>query len=359
MSLLPGTRIRLSPEGPLAQCGRENRTLKLHGQQVEHMAIRAFRAEWHSLLILPLAISNRVIGLVVAARQAEDAFSVLDEQLLSVVADRIAVSIDRATLFDAERQARQLSEEAAAAVRTLNAELEERVQRRTEQLEATNRELEAFSYSVSHDLRAPLRSVDGFSVALAEDYGDLLTGDGRHYLNRIRAGVQRMGQLIDALLQLSRVTRSEMVPEPLSLSAVATEVARELTQQNPGRQLGFHIEPGLSIVGDPRLLRALFENMFGNAVKFTAKVAEAQIAFGYSAEQQAYYIRDNGAGFDQKYAGKLFVAFQRLHGEKDFSGSGIGLATVARIVRRHQGTLHAEGTVGSGATFWFTLGTNL
>ncbi len=240
-------------------------------------------------------------------------------------------------------------------IRELNAVLEERVQQRTAELESTNRELEAFSYSVSHDLRAPLRSVDGFSVALAEDYGALLEGEGKHYLSRIRAGVQRMGQLIDALLQLSRITRADFSTERVQLSAIASEVAEEIAHREPERHLRFRIEPDLETEGDPRLLRVIFENMFGNAAKFTGKVAQPEIAFGWSPEQQAYYIRDNGAGFDQQYAGKLFVAFQRLHGDKDFQGSGIGLATVARVIGRHHGHIRAEGTVNHGATFWFTL----
>ena len=237
----------------------------------------------------------------------------------------------------------------------LNGVLEERVAQRTAELESTNRELEAFSYSVSHDLRAPLRSVDGFSVALAEDYGALLEGEGKHYLARIRAGVQRMGQLIDALLQLSRITRADFSTERVQLSALASDVAEEITLSLPERRIQFSIEPGLEVEGDPRLLRVVFENMFGNAAKFTGNVAEPKIAFGWSPDQCAYYIRDNGAGFDQQYAGKLFVAFQRLHGDKDFQGSGIGLATVARVIGRHHGNIRAEGAVNRGATFWFTL----
>ena len=273
--------------------------------------------------------------------------------------------MERARIYDAERDARRAAELSMAQVQQLNEELEERVRLRTLDLEAANTELEAFSYSVSHDLRAPLRSVDGFSVALAEDYGDAIPAEGKHYLARIRAGVQRMGQLIDALLQLSRITRAEMVPEFIDLSSLALESAAELHQLHPGRSLDFQIEPGLTAEGDPKLLRVVFDNMFGNAVKFTARREDAQIEFGRlpstpdgdKGEGTAtYFIRDNGAGFDQQYAGKLFNAFQRLHGDKDFSGSGIGLATVSRVIRRHRGTLRAEGVVGEGATFWFTLG---
>jgi signal transduction histidine kinase/CHASE3 domain sensor protein len=356
VEMQPGTRVPVLPDGPLAEAGSSSRAVRLLGAETSRLAMPAFHEEMRSILILPLSVASRVIGLIVVGRKGADAFRAQDEDLLLVVADRIALAIDRTSLYEAERTARRLAENAAAEVQMLNAELEERVRQRTVELEATNSELEAFSYSVSHDLRAPLRSVDGFSVALEEDYGDLLTGEGKHYLSRIRAGVQRMGQLIDALLQLSRITRAELVAEPVELSDLALEVAGELEQQNPGRQIEFVIEPGLRAEGDPRLLRAVFENMLGNAVKFTANVAEARVEFGYSPERGAYYVRDNGAGFDQQYAKKLFVAFQRLHGEKDFKGSGIGLATVARVIRRHHGTMSAEGTVGKGAAFWFTLG---
>ena len=358
-----GTRIRVEPESPLHESATGNTAVRLHGTEAQRLSLPGLAPEMRSVMILPLSIASRVIGLLVVGRRGEDAFRPQEEDLLRVVADRIALAIDRTTLFDAERTARHQAERAAAEaerasaqVQQLNDELEERVRLRTAELEATNSELEAFSYSVSHDLRSPLRSVDGFSVALEEDYGELLTNEGKHYLGRIRAGVQRMGQLIDALLQLSRITRAEMTIEPIALSELAQEVAQELAQQNTGRQIEFLIEPGLTAVGDPRLLRAVFENMLGNAVKFTANVAAARIEVGYMSQTSAYYIRDNGAGFDPQYAGKLFVAFQRLHGEKDFKGSGIGLASVARVIRRHHGTMGAEGAVDQGAFFWFTLG---
>jgi signal transduction histidine kinase len=355
LELERGVRLAVESGSPLAESGTGNTVVKLNGAAVSRLGIPAFGERMRSVLILPLSVDARVTALMIAGRLEPNAFTRQDEEVLSVVADRIARAIERASLFEAEHEARRQAEEAAAQVQALNAELEERVRQRTAELEATNRELEAFSYSVSHDLRAPLRSVDGFSVALEEDYGAVFNEEGKHYLGRIRAGVQRMGQLIDALLQLSRITRAELTIEPVDLSGLALEVARELQQENPGRRIEFRIEPGLGTQGDPRLLRAIFENMLGNAVKFTAKVAEAHIEFGFSPERAEYYIRDNGAGFDQQYAKKLFVAFQRLHGEKDFKGSGIGLATVARVIRRHHGTMSAEGVIGEGATFWFTL----
>ncbi len=352
----PGERRPVRPDGPMAEAARTGRAVRVAGDALRALPIEALHGGIDAALIVPMTISSEVIAMLVAGRERHSSFSQADEELLTLAADRIALALDRAAAYDAEREARQAAEKSAAEILLLNAVLEERVQQRTAELESTNRELEAFSYSVSHDLRAPLRSVDGFSVALEEDYGHLLEGDGKHYLARIRAGVQRMGQLIDALLQLSRITRAELSPEQVDLSSLAIGIAEEIAHGLPGRSLIFSIEPGLHAPGDPRLLRVVFENMFGNAAKFTGKVADAHIAFGWSPEREAYYVRDNGAGFDQQYAGKLFVAFQRLHGEKDFQGSGIGLATVARAVARHHGTIWAEGMVGQGATFWFTLG---
>ncbi len=352
----PGERRQVRPQGSLARAAQTGEVVRLTGEEMKGLPIEALHSGLGAKLVLPVTLDTRVIALLVAGRVSSDGFSRSDEELLRLAADRIAVALDRAAAYDAERAARQAAEASAAEIQLLNEVLEERVQQRTAELETTNRELEAFSYSVSHDLRAPLRTVDGFSVALTEDYGHLLEGDGKHYLARIRVGVQRMGQLIDALLQLSRITRADLTLEEVDVSAVAQSVADELVQSHPERPLVFDVEHGLSVDGDSRLLRVVFENMFGNAVKFTSKVAAPVIAFGWSAERQAYFIRDNGAGFDQQYAGKLFVAFQRLHGDKDFQGSGIGLATVARVIRRHHGNIYAEGEVGHGATFWFTLG---
>ena len=257
---------------------------------------------------------------------------------------------ERVVLAQLETEAR------AAEVRSLNATLEDRVRVRTAELERINRELEAFSYSVSHDLRAPLRTIDGFSLALQEDYAAAIDDSGIDYINRVRGGVQRMGQLIDALLQLSRITRTEIVRENFSLSGLAESVASDLREQNRDRELSFDVEPGLDAYADPRLTRVVLENLLGNAAKFTSKVPRAEVHFGWDREQEAWYVRDNGAGFDMVYAEKLFGAFNRLHGDKDFKGSGIGLATVARVIHGHHGRIWANGAVDQGATFWFTLG---
>ncbi|MFZ5659267.1 MAG: PAS domain S-box protein [Pseudomonadota bacterium] len=240
---------------------------------------------------------------------------------------------------------------AEAAVQRLNAELERRVAERTA-------ELEAFSYSVSHDLRAPLRAIDGFSLVLLEDYGEALDAAGREHLTRVRRASQRMSGIIDAMLNLARLSRDALRREPLDLSARARDIAERLCQSEPARPVAFDIAGGLTATGDPRLLGAVLENLLGNAWKFTRKQADARIEFGAFAQdgQTVYFVRDNGAGFDMAYADKLFGAFQRLHSPGEFEGHGIGLATVARIIARHGGRIWAEGAVGRGATFYFTLG---
>lgn len=243
-------------------------------------------------------------------------------------------------------------------IRDLNQQLEQRVQERTAQLEATNRELEAFSYSVSHDLRAPLRVIDGFSKALLMFYQDQLDDRAKHYLNRIRANSLRMGELIDDLLSLSRLTRSQIQRTEVNLSAIASEIMAELYQTAPERNVKFISTPGLMAMGDMRLLRILLENLLNNAWKYTSRQPKAEISFGAITTPNgklAYFVKDNGAGFDMTYANKLFGAFQRLHSEAEFPGTGIGLATVKRIIHKHGGQIWAESAVNQGATFYFTL----
>ena len=233
------------------------------------------------------------------------------------------------------------------------------VQKAKLELEAANKELEAFSYSVSHDLRAPLRSVDGFSQALLEDYGDILPDDGRNFLERIRNSTQRMAQLIDDLLNLSKVTRAPLKTVAVDLSKLAENIAAELKRQDADRHVEFTIAQNLSTNGDPRLLQIVLENLMSNAWKFTSKRNVGQIEVGSKVEdgETVYFIRDNGAGFDMTYVNKLFGAFQRLHAMTEFPGTGIGLATIQRIIHRHGGRVWAEGAVGEGATFFFTLPT--
>jgi len=240
---------------------------------------------------------------------------------------------------------------------TVRKRAEEQVRRTNIELAAVNKELEAFAYSVSHDLRAPLRSINGFSQALIEDYPDKLDEQGKDYLQRVRSATQRMGVLIDDLLRLSRVARSEMIRETVDLSAVAQSIADELQKTQPERQVSFVIAPALTTSGDAQLLRLLMENLLSNAWKFSGYHPQAKIEFGTSQVdgKETFFVRDDGAGFDMTYADKLFGVFQRLHSQDKFPGTGVGLATVQRIVHRHGGQVWAEGKVEEGATFYFTL----
>ncbi|MCI0528611.1 MAG: PAS domain S-box protein [Nitrospira sp.] len=234
---------------------------------------------------------------------------------------------------------------------------EEEMRKLNTYLKATNKELEAFSYSVSHDLRAPLRHVDGFSQILLEDYADKLDEPGRRYLQQVREASQQMAQLIDDLLNLSRVTRADMHREPVDLSQIAEQVAEELKKTQPDRSVEFVIEKGLMTEGDARLLGVLLDNLLSNAWKYTGKRPQARVEFGRTTRdgKAVYFVRDNGVGFDMAYVHKLFGAFQRLHTLTEFPGTGIGLATVQRIVQRYGGQVWADGVVGQGATFYFTL----
>ncbi|MCC7250493.1 sensor histidine kinase [Hyphomicrobium sp.] len=247
--------------------------------------------------------------------------------------------------------------QAQARLEAFNAELEERVAHRTRELQIVNEELDSFSYSVSHDLRAPLRSIAGFSEILTRSYADALDGKARDYLNRVQAATHRMGELIDDLLKLSRVSRAEMRRETVDLSLMAHEILAQLRQDEPDRQVQTGVADGLIAEGDVRLLRILLENLLGNAWKFTSKTPDARIAFTAVNESGAttFVVSDNGAGFDMRYADKLFAPFQRLHRTTEFSGTGIGLATVQRIVGRHGGVISAEAEPGKGATFRFSL----
>ena len=252
---------------------------------------------------------------------------------------------------------------AGAAVFTAFADITEqrnadrRLRARTVELERLNHELESFAYSVSHDLRAPLRAIDGFSQMLLTDYGEQLGPDGRHYLERIRAGVVRMGDLIEGILQLSRLSRRPFKRQPVDISDLARQVAAELQLSQPERHVEFDIQEGLADEADPGLLRAVLVNLFGNAYKFTAKTSQPRIRFGANEQDgiRVYFVADNGIGFDIAHAAQLFQPFHRLHRDNEFAGEGIGLATVARAIHRHGGAVWAESAVGTGATFHFSL----
>ena len=240
-----------------------------------------------------------------------------------------------------------------ADIQKLNQDLKQRAA----QLEAANQELEAFSYSVSHDLRAPLRGIDGFSQILLEDYGDKIPVEGRDYLERVRAAAQRMAGLIDDLLNLARVTRASLQPKLINLSDMARNITSSLKEAEPGRHVTISIAPNLMATGDPHLLAIVLENLFNNAWKFTSKKEQAVIEFNHrdASGTRTYFIRDNGSGFDMAYVNKLFGVFQRLHSSAEFPGTGVGLATVKRIIKMHGGSIWAEGEEGKGAAFYFTL----
>ncbi|MBI2240917.1 MAG: PAS domain S-box protein [Magnetospirillum gryphiswaldense] len=239
----------------------------------------------------------------------------------------------------------------------LNADLERKVADRTAELTAANAELEAFAYAVSHDLRGPLRALSGFSQALQEDFGDQLTGEASVYLNQIDIASRNMGKLIDGILVLSRVTRGELLRESIDLSAMATHLLTKLAGENPDRCVDWQVAPGLTVVGDPRLVETALANLLGNAWKYTSRTAQPRIRVeaGSTGGLTGICVVDNGAGFDDAYGARLFKPFQRLHRQDEFPGIGIGLATVQRIVHRHGGEIRAEGRPGNGATFCFTL----
>jgi len=314
---------------------------------------KGLRRGYRSNIALPLRDDRgEVFGALTIYSTEPNAFPPDEVRLLGELAGDLAFGI---TVLRARTERKRAEEE----IRKLNTELEERVRQRTAQLETANQELESFSYSVSHDLRAPLRSIDGFSRILQEDYGDKLDAAGKDSLTRVRAASQRMGHLIDDLLQLSRHTRSEMHRTQVNLSALARALADEQQKTEPERRVEFVITPNLVANADASLLRVVLENLLGNAWKFTGKQAAPKIEFGRTTREgaPAYFVRDNGAGFDMTYAHKLFGAFQRLHTTDDFPGTGIGLASVQRIIHRHGGRVWAEGEAGHGATFYFTLPT--
>jgi light-regulated signal transduction histidine kinase (bacteriophytochrome) len=278
--------------------------------------------------------------------------------ILNILED---ATTDRLTAEAAAKASLNILEDlsdAQAKIRTLNADLEARVEQRTAELVVANENLEAFTYSVAHDLRSPLRTLSGYSEALTEDYGDRLDDTGRWYTERIQAATVRMSTLIDDLLLLAQVSRAEMSLGPVDLSAEVAAIAGELQAREPGRRVRFAIHDGVWVNADRTLIRTVLQNLVENAWKYTGKRDGATIEFGATAAEDAgvcCYVRDNGAGFDPAFAGKLFQPFQRLHAVTEFPGTGIGLASVRRIIERHGGRVWAEGAVGRGATFYFTL----
>ncbi|MGL5081682.1 MAG: GAF domain-containing protein [Microcoleaceae cyanobacterium] len=306
-------------------------------------------------LAVPLLQGQKLWGLLCihqcsAPRQWQE----LEIEFVNQIANHLGVALQHAELLADLRTEVLERQQAEQQVQELNQGLRQAII----ELQAVNKELEAFSYSVSHDLRAPLRSIDGFSQALLEDCYDQLDITGQDYLRRIRFATQRMGHLIDDLLTLSQVTRSNMHLESVDLSAIASRICSDLYQSQPERLVEFVIQSEAWAQGDAPLLQVVLENLLSNAWKFTSKHLQATIEFGIIPQDSGistYFVRDNGVGFDMAYVSKLFGPFQRLHGMRDFPGNGIGLATVQRIVHRHGGQVWAEGAIDQGATFYFTL----
>jgi light-regulated signal transduction histidine kinase (bacteriophytochrome) len=307
-------------------------------------------------LAVPLLQGRNLWGLLCihqcsAPRQWQE----LEIEFVNQIANHLGAALQHAELLAELRSEITERQQAEQRAQELNQGLRQAIL----ELKAVNKELEAFSYSVSHDLRAPLRSIDGFSQALLEDCDDQLDETAQDYLRRIRAATQRMGRLIDDLLTLARVTRTDINLEPIELSRFASRICNDLQQIQPDRLVEFVIQPGLVARGDGHLLQVVLNNLLNNAWKFTSKNPQAKIEFGAitpsTDHPTTYFVRDDGTGFDMAYVDKLFGPFQRLHGIHDFPGNGIGLATVQRIIHRHGGRVWAEGAIDQGATFYFTL----
>jgi light-regulated signal transduction histidine kinase (bacteriophytochrome) len=330
----------------------------LDGIQVCHRIHALARTEDRSMSVVMLTACETKEDMTRGLEAGADDF-VGKSSDMTVLKARIRALLRRKLFQEENRRIREelMHKELEAAEARAATELVETKAALAVELERKNRELEAFSYSVSHDLRAPLRSIDGFSSALLADHRDQLDAKGQDYLCRIRAAARRMGELIDDLLQLSRVGRADLQRMEIDLSAMAHLVATGLRQSAPERKVKIAIESGIVTNADQRLLQVVLENLLGNAWKFTARISEARIEVGTSTQDGviSYFVRDNGAGFDMAYADKLFAPFQRLHSDTKFPGTGIGLATVQRIVERHGGRIWGEGTVDRGATFSWTF----
>jgi signal transduction histidine kinase len=345
--------VESTPETGTTVCLGKNippRTPKITGADVGKIAIELAQHAPQSPFEEIQQQNQELLRALEEVRQAHD---LLEMRVLERTAELAAVNV----ALREEITERQNAEE---EVRRLNTELEQRVVKRTAQLQLVNKELEAFSYSVSHDLRAPLRNINSFSKVLLEDFIDELPSAGQELVQDIRNATIRMGQLIDDLLTLSRVTRTEVNFTTVDLSKLAQTIVDRLQKQQPERQVEVVIADKLLVEGDLSLLEVALENLLDNAWKFTKNQSEARITVGSmpQSERSIYFVQDNGAGFNMKYAGRLFAPFQRLHKAGDYEGTGVGLATVQRIINRHGGRIWAESEVDKGATFYFTLSSN-
>ncbi len=299
--------------------------------------------------IVPMRARGRSVGAMTLTRpRGRDPLTDNDVAVLESIAGRMALAIDNGRLYEAAQKEIVVRRAAEGEIRRLNESLEEIVSERTRDLEASNQELESFCYSVSHDLRTPLRSLDGFGRALKEDYGDRLDAQGLDFIDRIRGSAKRMDELITALLTLSRLTRREITPVEVNVTEAINDLAHDL---DPTMNIRFEVEPEMRTKADPRMFTVVFENLLSNAIKFSSRSENPMIVVA-QAEDGTISVKDNGAGFDPRYSNKLFQPFERLHSAREFPGHGIGLATVERIVRRHGGTVRAESRPGEGATFF-------
>jgi PAS domain S-box-containing protein len=312
---------------------------------------------FHRAMVVPIHFHGELVGQIGVANRPSD-YTESDKMFLERLATNLAPLLQTRILWNREESARELAEQ---ELQNLNRELDLRVQLRTDSLKAINKELEAFSYSVSHDLRAPLRHVDGFLTLLFKRSHESLDEQSLHFLNRAIEASRRMGKLIDDLLQFSRLGRSEIRRIPVNLSSVIADVRREFEPEMLDRTVEWYLTPLPAVATDPAMLRQVMQNLIGNALKFTRSRTVAKIEIGSqpaSNGDTVFFVRDNGAGFDMRYYNKMFEVFQRLHSETDFEGTGIGLAIVRRVVERQGGSVWAEGAVEKGATFYFTLPSN-
>ena len=345
------------PSGQAIRSGQPMQIGDISGSSDFYWRDAALQRGYHSAIGLPLRDGARNFGVLSLYAGEVKQFAADEVRLLQELADNLAFGIGSLRDRLAHSQARE-------EILRLNASLEERVQQRTAQLEFANKQMESFSYSVSHDLRSPLNAIDGFSSLLQKTVVKMesgpLTVRSAHYLARIRAGVSQMGELIEGMLSLSLVSRASLLWEPVDISALAESLLGRYHEREPARAALLQVEAGLLAQGDSRLLNQVLDNLLGNAWKFSAGQARTEITVGHetsSTGETVYFVRDNGAGFDMAYADKLFGTFQRLHTQDEFAGSGIGLATVQRIIERHGGKIWGESAPGHGATFSFTLGT--